>query len=70
MTQAIIILVLLVLIAWGIRGAVRWWHLPEVEAARLERQKRRQECGLFGRRCRPKAKVIEIHTPPEDRSHE
>ncbi len=68
--QVYAVLILLVAIVWGIRGAVRWWNLPDTLAARLERQKRRQDCGIFGRRCRPKAEVIEIHQPPEDRSHE
>lgn len=54
MTTAIIVLVLLALIAWGIRGAARWWNLPKTIEARNERRKLIQEGGWLGWRKRRK----------------
>jgi hypothetical protein len=59
MTSLYVGLGLLALLAWGIRGAIRWWNLPAVAAARasraIERQRQRterlkirRERGLFG----------------------
>jgi hypothetical protein len=63
MTSLYVGLGLLALLAWGIRGAIRWWNLPQVAAARasraIERQRQRterlrirRERGLFGFRRR------------------